>query len=93
MPTAYLAAEGFEAQFEAERPDARLLHGRLYISEAAHPSAWAANIWHDCVELPVESVGKAAQALRDNLRRRKAQSREAVREEAAPPPPPDTPET
>ena len=65
MPTAYLAAEGFEAQFEAERPDARLLHGRLYISEAAHPSAWAANIWHDCVELPVESVGKAAQALRD----------------------------
>jgi 23S rRNA (cytidine2498-2'-O)-methyltransferase len=28
-------------------------------------SAWAANIWHDCVELPVASIGSAAQALRD----------------------------
>jgi len=65
MTNAYLAAEGFEAQLEAELKDARLLHGRLYISESAQPSAWAANIWHDCLELPVESVGKAAQALRD----------------------------
>ncbi|MCC4251000.1 hypothetical protein [Sphingobium naphthae] len=40
-----------------------------------------------------EKKARLAQALRDNLRRRKAQSREAVREEAAPPPPPDTPET
>ena len=65
MPTAYLAAEGFEAQLEAELGDARLVHGRLYLCEGAKPSAWAANIWHDCVKLPVESVGKAAQALRD----------------------------
>ena len=40
-----------------------------------------------------EKKARLAQGLRDNLRRRKAQSREAVREEAAPPPPPDTPET
>jgi 23S rRNA (cytidine2498-2'-O)-methyltransferase len=65
MTTAYLAADGFEAQLVAELPDARLVHGRLYISDIDRPSAWAANIWHDCIELPVESVGKAAQSLRD----------------------------
>ncbi|HZP99883.1 MAG TPA: SAM-dependent methyltransferase [Reyranella sp.] len=27
-------------------------------------SAWAANIWYDCVELPVPSIGEAAKALR-----------------------------
>ena len=42
---------------------------------------------------PMTEDEQLAQALRDNLRRRKAQSREAVREEAAPPPPPDTPQT
>jgi hypothetical protein len=34
-----------------------------------------------------EKKARLAQALRDNLRRRKAQSREATREGAAPPPP------
>jgi len=28
-------------------------------------AAWAANIWHDAVELPVPSIGAAAKALRD----------------------------
>jgi len=65
MTTAYLAAEGFEAQFLAEVKDVRPVHDRLYISDTAQPSAWAANVWHDCIELPVESVGKAAQSLRD----------------------------
>ncbi|HTR84110.1 MAG TPA: SAM-dependent methyltransferase [Reyranella sp.] len=65
MTTAYLAAEGFEAQLLEELKDARPIHDRLYICDTAQPSAWAANIWHDCIELPVESVGKAAQALRD----------------------------
>ncbi|WP_370175796.1 hypothetical protein [Sphingobium abikonense] len=36
-----------------------------------------------------EKKARLAQALRDNLRRRKAQSRDAVREEAAAVPPPD----
>ncbi|WP_370307482.1 hypothetical protein [Sphingobium abikonense] len=36
-----------------------------------------------------EKKARLAQALRDNLRRRKAQSRDAVREEAAAMPPPD----
>jgi 23S rRNA (cytidine2498-2'-O)-methyltransferase len=70
MVTAYLAADGFEAQLREElaRRGAaiREAHGRLLISDgAAAPAAWAANIWHDGVELPVASIGTAAKALRD----------------------------
>ncbi|WP_298399872.1 hypothetical protein [Sphingobium sp.] len=36
-----------------------------------------------------EKKARLAQALRDNLRRRKAQSREAAQEGTAPPPPAD----
>jgi 23S rRNA (cytidine2498-2'-O)-methyltransferase len=68
--TAYLAADGFEAQTREElaRHGAapRTGHGRLMVVEGpAVPSVWAANIWHDCVELPVASIGAAAKALRD----------------------------
>ncbi len=43
-----------------------LEHGRLLVIEGpAVPAAWAANIWHDCVELPVASIGTAAKSLRD----------------------------
>lgn len=70
MTTAYLAAEGFEAQLREELARAGVAvtaaHDRLLLSEAAPiASAWAANIWHDCVELPVPSIGAAARALRD----------------------------
>ena len=69
MPTAYLAADGFEAQLDEELGRAGVAvshrHGRLLISEApAAAAAWAANIWHDCVDLPVSSIGEAAKALR-----------------------------
>ena len=69
MPTAYLAADGFEAQLDEELGRAGVAvshrHGRLLISEApAAAAAWAANIWHDCVDLPVPSIGEAAKALR-----------------------------
>ncbi len=69
MITAYLAADGFEAQLREElrRRGANVAgtHGRLLTCDgAAVPSAWAANIWHDCVELPVPSIGEAAKALR-----------------------------
>src|SRR5262245_45092727 len=69
MTTAYLAAEGFEAQLEEELRRAKVevaaRHGRLLVSEARPVrAAWAANIWHDCVELPVPSIGEAAKALR-----------------------------
>ncbi|MBS0524334.1 MAG: hypothetical protein JSS04_11945 [Proteobacteria bacterium] len=69
MPTAYLAPDGFEPQLREElrRANAAVQaeHGRLLIADEAVPSAWAANIWHDCVELPVGSIGSAARALRD----------------------------
>ncbi|MDP3162136.1 MAG: SAM-dependent methyltransferase [Reyranella sp.] len=70
MTTAYLAVDGLEAQLKEELqrqgvvPSAE--HGRLLIVEgSAVPAAWSANIWHDCVELPVASIGSAAKALRD----------------------------
>ncbi|WIM09790.1 SAM-dependent methyltransferase [Enhydrobacter sp.] len=69
MTTAYLAAEGFEPQLEEELRRSgvpvRARHGRLFISDMpAIPAAWAANIWRDCVERPIASIGEAAKALR-----------------------------
>lgn len=70
MSTAYLAAEGFEGQLLEELRRSAVVpvvtHGRLLICDgSAVPAAWAANIWHDCIELPVASIGTAAKALRD----------------------------
>ena len=68
MTTAYLAAEGFEAQLGEELRRAGVTaraHGRLLIGDKDVAAAWAANIWHDYVELPVGSIGAAAKALRD----------------------------
>jgi 23S rRNA (cytidine2498-2'-O)-methyltransferase len=69
MVTAYLAADGLEAQLREELrragAEVRLAHGRLLVCDGpAVAAAWAANIWHDCVELPVPSIGEAAKALR-----------------------------
>src|SRR5258705_13248106 len=70
MTTAYLAADGFADQLQEELRragcDVARRHERLVVCEGpAVAAAWAANIWHDCVELPVESIGSAARALRD----------------------------
>ena len=70
VTTAYLAAEGFESQLREELARAgvtvRAEHGRLLLSDApAQRMAWAANIWRECLELPVASIGTAAKALRD----------------------------
>ncbi len=70
VTTAYLAAEGFESQLREElaRADVavRAEHGRLLLSDGpAHEVAWAANVWRDCLELPVASIGSAAKGLRD----------------------------
>ena len=69
MTTAYLAAEGFDTQLREELARAGVsvaaTHDRLLISEQpAIASAWAANIWHECIEWPVELIGNAAKALR-----------------------------
>ena len=68
MTTAYLAAEGFEPQLREELQRAGVevrAYERLLIADKDVGAAWAANIWHDCVELPVTSIGAAAKALRD----------------------------
>jgi 23S rRNA (cytidine2498-2'-O)-methyltransferase len=68
MTTAYLAAEGFEPQLREELQRAGVEvrpHERLLIGDKAVAAAWAANIWHQCIELPVTSIGAAAKALRD----------------------------
>ena len=70
MTTAYLAADGFEAQLREELARRGVaiaaVHGRLLVAEgpAVH-AAWAANVWHDCIDLPVASIGTAAKSLRD----------------------------
>jgi 23S rRNA (cytidine2498-2'-O)-methyltransferase len=70
VTTAYLAVDGLETQLREELqrqgvvPSAE--HGRLLITDgSAVPAAWSANIWRDCIELPVASIGSAAKALRD----------------------------
>src|ERR1700736_750388 len=70
MTTAYLAPEGFadRLQEELQRAGVSVVqrHERLFIGDGpAIAAAWTANIWHDCVELPVASIGSAARALRD----------------------------
>jgi 23S rRNA (cytidine2498-2'-O)-methyltransferase len=70
MTTAYLAADGFDAQLREELVRAGVTvsatHDRLLVTEGpAIASAWSANIWYDCVELPVASIGSGAQSLRD----------------------------
>ncbi len=70
MTTAYLAADGFEAQLREELARRGVAiateHGRLLVAEGpAVRAAWAANIWHECIELPVASIGTAAKSLRD----------------------------
>jgi 23S rRNA (cytidine2498-2'-O)-methyltransferase len=70
MTTAYLAADGFldHLREELRRADVSVsaAHERLLISDDPPiAAAWAANIWHDCIEWPVGSIGSAAKALRD----------------------------
>ena len=69
MPTAYLAPDGLEPQLKEELKRAgvplQAEHGRLLIADKVVPAAWAANIWHDCIEWPVASIGTAAKGLRD----------------------------
>jgi len=70
VTTAYLAVDGLESQLREELTrrgaEIRATHGLLLVSDAQPiDAAWAANVWHDCIELPVASIGTAAKALRD----------------------------
>jgi 23S rRNA (cytidine2498-2'-O)-methyltransferase len=69
MTAAYLAAEGFSEQLHEELRRAHVVvrerRDRLLICDGdAIDAAWAANVWHDCRELPAPSIAAAAQALR-----------------------------
>ena len=63
--TGYLAAEGFEADLRAELGEVVQEHGRLLLLPGpARPTAWAANVWHDVLRIPIVSIGEGAKALR-----------------------------
>lgn len=66
MLTGYLAAEGFENDLAAELGASVVAAcGRLLLAEGAPvPAAWAANVWHEPVEIPITSIADAAQKLR-----------------------------
>lgn len=69
MTTAWLAADGHEAELDDELGRAGVAvtrrHGRLRIAEGrpVH-AAWAANTWWDATHLQVASIGDAARQLR-----------------------------
>ncbi|MBR9971404.1 SAM-dependent methyltransferase [Magnetospirillum sulfuroxidans] len=63
--TGYLAPEGFEAELRHELGDIVAEHGRLLFSPGpAKPAAWAQNVWHDVLRIPVASIGEGARALK-----------------------------
>jgi 23S rRNA (cytidine2498-2'-O)-methyltransferase len=73
VTTAYLAAEGFEAQLieELARADVRVRrrHHRLLVcDDPPIAAAWAANTWYDVETIGISSIGEAARALRERQR-------------------------
>lgn len=65
--TGYLAAEGFEDDLRTELGADTIVqeHGRLLLAEGpARPAAWAQNVWHDVVRIPIGSIGEGARSLR-----------------------------
>lgn len=63
--TAYLAAEGFLDPLLEELGGADHVHDRLVlVNGTARPAAWAQNIWHDVVRIPIPSIKGGARALK-----------------------------
>ncbi|HEY4135178.1 MAG TPA: SAM-dependent methyltransferase [Alphaproteobacteria bacterium] len=68
--TGYLAAEGFEDDLRTELAqdglgDVVQEHGRLMLAPGpVRAAAWAANVWHDVLRIPIASIGEGAKALR-----------------------------
>ncbi len=63
--TIYVSAEGFERELLAELgPDARSVERLVFAPGPARPAAWAANVWHDPVELRAETISLLARGLR-----------------------------
>ena len=63
--TGYLAAEGLLDDLLHEVGPAIGIRDRLVLVEGpAKPSAWAANVWHQPMRIPISSIGEGARALR-----------------------------
>jgi 23S rRNA (cytidine2498-2'-O)-methyltransferase len=64
--TGYLPPEGFLAELQQELGGAVIeCHGRLVLATGpARPVAWVANVWHEPLLIPIESIGDAARKLR-----------------------------
>ncbi|MGE0786962.1 MAG: SAM-dependent methyltransferase [Sandaracinaceae bacterium] len=67
--TAYLAAEGFEAELERELGEIEARHERLFVAPGPpRPAAWAQNVWHDPERLAIASINDAARQLKARQR-------------------------
>jgi 23S rRNA (cytidine2498-2'-O)-methyltransferase len=63
--TAYLAAQGYEAELADELGPVERVHGRLLVAAGPpRPAAWAQTVWLDPVEIAIASIGEAATKLR-----------------------------
>jgi 23S rRNA (cytidine2498-2'-O)-methyltransferase len=64
--TGYLAPDGFLPELQQELGSAVIeCHGRLVLARgSARPVAWVANVWHEPVHIPIQSIGDAAKKLR-----------------------------
>jgi 23S rRNA (cytidine2498-2'-O)-methyltransferase len=64
--TGYLAPDGFLPELQQELGSAVIeCHGRLVLARGpARPVAWVANVWHEPVHIPIQSIGDAAKKLR-----------------------------
>ncbi len=63
--TGYLAADGYVAELKSELGTIVGEHGRLIFADGPpRPAAWAQNVWHDPVRIPIQSIGDGARALR-----------------------------
>lgn len=63
--TGYLAAEGFRDELLQEvGPPLEVRDRLVLVAGPAKPAAWAANIWHDPLRIPIGSIGAGAKALR-----------------------------
>ncbi len=63
--TGYLAADGLLDELLHEVGPAAEIRERLVLVDGpAKPAAWAANIWHEPLRIPIASIGAGAKALR-----------------------------
>ena len=63
--TAYLSTPGLESQLVAELSGPLTQHGRLFLSPLEPQQAyWAANIWKEVEQIPIQSIGNGAKELK-----------------------------